>query len=41
MIKYGFDSHLGFPDISAGKESTAMQEMLAQLLGQEDPLEKG
>ena len=41
MIKDGLDSHLGFPDISAGKESTAMQETLAQLLGQEDPLEKG
>ena len=31
----------GFPDISAGKESPAMQETLVRLLGQEDPLEKG
>ena len=41
MIKDGFDSHLGFPDISAGKESTAMQETLVRFLDQEDLLEKG
>ena len=41
MIKQGFDGHLGFPDISAGKESAAIQETLVQLIGQEDPLEKG
>ena len=41
MINHGSDSHLGFPDISAGKESAAVQETLVRLLGQEDPLEKG
>ena len=31
----------GFPDSSVGKESASKQETLVQLLGQENPLEKG
>ena len=31
----------GIPDSSAGNESAAKHETPAQLLGQEDPLEKG
>ena len=32
---------LGFPDSLVGKEPAAMQETLVQILGLEDPLEKG
>ena len=32
---------MGFPDGSAGKKLSAMQEMCVQSLGQEDPLEEG
>ena len=32
---------MGFPGSSAGKESTCIEETPVQLLGREDPLEKG
>ena len=37
---HSFD-YTGFRDSSVDKESTCMQEILVQLLGWEDPLEKG
>ena len=41
MLIFMPSQHTRLPGNSAGKESACMQETLVQLLGWEDPLEKG
>ena len=41
MLIFMHSQHTRLPSNSTGKESACMQETLVQLLGWEDPLEKG